>query len=339
MTYSCNEAIEMMNRYGVLKKPFLFIISYDKRCNHIIPLEEVNPEQILYDFNGVSNIPSSLECGCPSRITWDKEPISLNDYKTRFDKVIHHLKRGDSFLTNLTARTPISTNIGLRDLFLLSQAKYRIWMKNNFCSLSPEIFIRINGNTISSYPMKGTIDATVPDAEQKIMEDEKEAAEHATIVDLIRNDLSMHAKEVTVSRYRYIDRLETNQHSLLQVSSEIRGTLKRDFAESLGELLYSMLPAGSICGAPKRKTLEVIGDAEKESRGYYTGVAGIFDGENLDSGVLIRFIEQQEDGSLHFRSGGGITAKSNLENEYQELIQKVYVPICRNDQDQSSERS
>jgi para-aminobenzoate synthetase component 1 len=91
-----------------------------------------------------------------------------------------------------------------------------------------------------------------------------------------------------------------------------------------------MLPAGSICGAPKKRTLEIITEAEGERRGFYTGVAGVFDGRDLDSGVLIRFIEQTPSGELRFRSGGGITAKSDARSEYDELIQKVYVPIYRN---------
>ena len=73
--------------------------------------------------------------------------------------------------------------------------------------------------------MKGTIDASIPSAAQLLMNDPKEAAEHATIVDLIRNDLSMVANQVSVSRYRYIDTLQTNQGAILQTSSEIQGVL------------------------------------------------------------------------------------------------------------------
>ncbi len=88
-----------------------------------------------------------------------------------------------------------------------------------------------------------------------------------------------------------------------------------------------MLPAGSISGAPKKKTLEVIAEAEQYTRGYYTGVFGIFDGENIDSGVMIRFLEQGPDG-LIYKSGGGITAMSNIHEEYQELTDKIYVPLA-----------
>lgn len=158
------------------------------------------------------------------------------------------------------------------------------------------------------------------------MADAKEEAEHNTIVDLIRNDISVVASEVVVTKFRYPDYLRTNNKNLIQISSEIRGKLPQNWHNSVGNILDSLLPAGSVSGAPKIKTLEVIRDAEAAPRGYYTGVAGIFDGENLNSCVLIRFIEQRSDG-LYFRSGGGITAMSDLDSEYKELIDKIYVPI------------
>ena len=87
-----------------------------------------------------------------------------------------------------------------------------------------------------------------------------------------------------------------------------------------------MLPAGSISGAPKKKTLEIIEEAEGYDRGFFTGVFGYFDGRNLDSAVMIRFIERQGD-QLVFKSGGGVTSFSECKQEYVELIDKVYVPI------------
>lgn len=107
--------------------------------------------------------------------------------------------------------------------------------------------------------MKGTIDASIPSAAQLLMNDPKEAAEHATIVDLIRNDLSMVANQVFVSRYRYIDTLQTNQGAILQTSSEIQGVLPENYPEHLGELIFRLLPAGSITGAPKKKRCRLFG--------------------------------------------------------------------------------
>ena len=153
----------------------------------------------------------------------------------------------------------------------------------------------------------------------------KEIAEHATIVDLIRNDLSVIAKNVRVNKFRYLERIHTNREPLLQVSSEIMGDLPEDQQYHLGDIIFALLPAGSICGAPKRKTLEIIEEVETHQRGFYTGICGYFDGRNLDSGVMIRFIQEHEN-KLFFKSGGGITSMSNLESEYQEYIEKIYVP-------------
>jgi para-aminobenzoate synthetase component 1 len=174
--------------------------------------------------------------------------------------------------------------------------------------------------------MKGTIDASVEHAREIILNDEKELAEHTTIVDLIRNDLSMIASEVRVESFRYIEHISTNQKDLLQVSSKISGVLPSNYHTQIGTLLFMMMPAGSISGAPKKKTLEIILESEQYDRGYYTGVFGIFDGNRLDSGVMIRFIENIQ-GELYYKSGGGITSMSTPKLEYQEMIDKVYVPV------------
>ena len=87
-----------------------------------------------------------------------------------------------------------------------------------------------------------------------------------------------------------------------------------------------MLPAGSISGAPKEATRKIIQEAESEPRGYYTGVCGYYDGNELDSAVIIRYIENDEN-QYYFRSGGGITAYSDCEEEYKEVLEKIYLPI------------
>jgi para-aminobenzoate synthetase component 1 len=174
--------------------------------------------------------------------------------------------------------------------------------------------------------MKGTIDANIENAEELLLNDEKEVAEHNTIVDLIRNDLSIIASDVKVDRFMYAEKITTNLGDILQMSSQITAKLPDNYPGSIGTILSEMLPAGSICGAPKAKTVEIIKKVEPHERGYYTGIFGIFDGRDLDSCVLIRFIEQNSE-EMIFKSGGGITFLSNCRSEYNEMIQKVYVPI------------
>ena len=123
--------------------------------------------------------------------------------------------------------------------------------------------------------------------------------------------------------------VQTHRGALLQASSRIAGRLPAGYPARIGELLFRLLPAGSVSGAPKRRTVEIIRAIEGEPRGYYTGVFGYFDGRRLDSAVMIRYIERQADG-FYYRSGGGITAMSREEEEYRELIHKIYVPIAGN---------
>jgi para-aminobenzoate synthetase component 1 len=318
------EAITYINHLGKARIPFLFIIDFDHQQPIILRLDEVDEKEILFDVNGRRNF--EIAPINPKKLRFKTFPVDKNLYRQAFEDVIENIRYGNSFLLNLTMPSRIETNFSIKDIFFQSLAKYKLWIKNRFVVFSPEIFIRINNCKIRSFPMKGTIDASLTDAENMLLSNEKELAEHYTIVDLIRNDLSMVSKNVKVERFRYIDHLKTNRNELLQMSSEISGDLPENFHENLGDLLFMLLPAGSISGAPKKKTVEIIRQAEQYERGFYTGIFGIFDGENLDSGVMIRFIEQKAAG-LIYKSGGGITAKSNCDEEYQELTDKIYVPF------------
>ncbi|HRZ96762.1 MAG TPA: aminodeoxychorismate synthase component I [Paludibacter sp.] len=314
------QMIHQINLFSEKRIPFLFIIDYKAENGYVIKQDEINDTFIRFSTNDQS---TSIE---NKSFTWNAKPVSYESYKNKFDSVVNEIKRGNSFLVNLTQPAEVNTNLTLSEIYNFGNAKYKLWLKDKFTVLSPETFVQIRSGIISSFPMKGTIDAAIPNAETIIINDLKEKAEHATIVDLIRNDLSIVVRNVHVKRYRYIDKLVTNKGELLQVSSEICGSLPENYYSKTGDILFSLLPAGSICGAPKQKTLEIIENAEGYDRGFYTGVCGWFDGENLDSAVMIRFIEQQNE-QLIFKSGGGITCMSDLKSEYDELIQKIYVQI------------
>lgn len=321
---SITEFVDKMNRWGRLGVPFFFIVDFEMQKPMIFPLKDIDREKLLFYINGKTNSHPAPP-GIPSA-DLERFPIPLEEYNEKFRKVSAHLSFGDSYLTNLTVKTRVVTACSLREIFDISHARYKLWYEDQFLVFSPETFVRISGGKIYSHPMKGTIDADVLRAREKILEDHKEKAEHITIVDLIRNDLSTVATNVLVTRFRYVEKIRTMNKDLLQVSSEIQGDLPDNGMERLGEILLQLLPAGSVSGAPKRKTVEIIREAENEPRGYYTGVMGLFDGEALDSGVMIRFMEWKGD-TLYYRSGGGITVQSTVEKEYQETIDKVYVPV------------
>lgn len=312
-----------MNNAEKEKISFLFGINFDLSEGFFIenPLKQ---SDILFQIMGLGN--KKIQIKVCKHFIFDYTPISLSAYKKKFDIIHKGLRRGDSFLTNLTIKTPIITDLTLRDIFDRSASPFQLYLPNQFVCFSPERFVKIRNSEISTNPMKGTIDANIPNAEKIIREDFKEKAEHNTIVDLLRNDLSINSNNVRVNKYRYIDKIETSRKSILQVSSEITGQLKDDYLQYLGDIIFGMLPAGSVSGAPKDATIKLINEAEGESRGYYTGVFGYFDGKELDSAVMIRFVEEVE-GQLYYRSGGGITAYSNCESEYNEVLDKIYLPF------------
>lgn len=317
--------IKQMNTWGKRGVPFLFAVDFEMEKPWIIRIDKVNANEIIFDIRGVTNA-KEIAPFSKKDFSLRKRPLTFEQYQSKFDIVYEGLAYGDSYLTNLTVKTEIQSPASLKEIFFNSRAAYKLWFRDQYLVFSPETFIRINNGEIFSFPMKGTIDASIPNARGIILRDQKELAEHVTIVDLIRNDLSQVASDVEVTRFRYVEELSTNNKNLLQVSSEIKGQLPVGYQERLGEILIKLLPAGSISGAPKNKTLEIIRNAEKEKRGFYTGVFGYFNGVSLDSGVMIRFIEF--DGEKYFyRSGGGITTQSVVTSEYQEAIDKVYVPV------------
>lgn len=296
--------------------PFLFYTDFKGEKVHCYTLSELKSEDIEFSFSTPNaNHMTILE----------KFPEPLEDYQNRFHSVIEKIKSGDTYLLNLTQKTKIKTSLSLAEIFKKAHAPFKLRVKNDFVCFSPEPFISINENTIATYPMKGTIDASIPNAEEIILSDQKELAEHVMIVDLLRNDLSIVADNIKVEKFRYIDKIKAGEKELLQVSSKITGVLPNDWRNYFGNILKKLLPAGSISGTPKKSTVSLIESIESYERHYFCGVFGVFNGENITSSVMIRFIENIN-GTLYYKSGGGITLDSNLEAEYQELIDKIYIP-------------
>lgn len=313
-----------MNEMGRDRIPFLFIIDFDMESPLVYPFAEINNNELLFDINGITNCP--VQSISSNTILFERYPVSLAEYSLMFANIMEQIAKGNTYLLNLTCPTRLKSNVTLQEIFKRSSARYKLWLRDSFVVFSPESFIIIEEGMISSFPMKGTIDAAIENAEQVILNDQKELAEHYTIVDLIRNDLSMVSKEVVVDKFRYVEKLKTSNGELLQVSSKITGKLSSDYRDRIGNIIFTLLPAGSVTGAPKKKTVQIIRETENYERGYYTGIFGYFDGDKLDGGVMIRFIEKTPEG-LIYKSGGGITSFSRMESEYREMTDKVYVPF------------
>jgi para-aminobenzoate synthetase component I len=310
---------ELLNKKGSKKEPFLFLLSYDLQSFYIENLENKN---IKYELN-------SFENSFKDDYFFEKFPISFKEYKNKFEKIIEEIEAGNSYLLNLTSKTKINTNLSLDEIYENSNALLKLRVKNdkdNFVCFSPEKFIEIFDNKVYTYPMKGTINANIKNAKELLLNSEKELSEHTMAVDLLRNDLGKISKNIKVEDFRFVEEIQLKEKSLYQTSSKISGNLEEIWQETLGDILLNLLPAGSITGTPKKSTIEILKKIEDYDRGFYTGIFGIFDGNSLQSFVLIRFIEEIN-GELFFKSGGGITLLSDINLEYEELINKVYLPF------------
>ena len=317
---------EKLNKFGSSKEPFLFVLSYDLSKFYIQKLSLL-PSSIKFELNKKENSNNSIKS---SQTKIEKFPMLFCEYKKKFDLLQEEIKNGNTYLCNLTAKSEIKTSTTLDEIYEKVEAKFKLRFKNqedNFVCFSPERFVEIKENKILTYPMKGTIDASIPNAQSIILNDKKELAEHTMVVDLLRNDLGIIASNVKVNKFRYIEEINAGDKKLLQVSSSISADLQENWNEKLGDILTSLLPAGSITGTPKKKTVEILEKLEDYNRDFYTGIFGVFDGESLDSSVMIRFIEEDNFGNKFYKSGGGITCDSNILNEYQELIDKIYLPF------------
>lgn len=313
-----------MDQLGGSNRPFFFLISFDKTKNLVIPEDEWQDFPVHFKF------PLSSHGQMTTAAEIDIKNVhlpKLSSYKQAFEKVRYHLRRGDTYLLNLSFEVPISLNGELRDVFHLANAPYKVFLADQFVSFSPEPFLNIHNDHAYTFPMKGTIDASIPNAKEVILNDYKEKAEHYTIVDLLRNDLSSIGKNTKVNRFRYLSPINRKEGELLQVSSEIQCELPESWPAQIGTLLMRILPAGSISGAPKKRTVEIINAVENHDRQWYTGVAGVYRDRKLNSSVLIRYIGQHH-GQYYYKTGGGITFLSDLNKEYEEIRSKIYIPIA-----------
>jgi len=324
MTLPCYTGVERMNLFGRKNRPFFFMFNYELTESVVLPLEETSSNGIYFDCDGMKNYTFNLSK--PSYFIFEPKYPSFTVYEKAFKIIQDAEYRGETYLANLTFPTYLKTDLDLETIFFFAEARYKILYQDKFVVFSPETFVEIRDNIIRTFPMKGTKKVSDDPESINLYKDLKETAEHITVVDLLRNDLSIVAKNTHVEKFKVISKVKAHTGDLFQMHSIIAADLPPDWRNIAGDIIIKLLPAGSITGAPKKRTCEIIKKAENSLRGYYTGIAGIFDGKDLISTVLIRFIEKN-DSSFIYRSGGGITIYSDCKTEYEELKAKVYVPF------------
>ena len=256
-------------------------------------------------------------------------------YRAGFAQVQEQLRAGNTYEVNLTYRQatqsavdPVTAYLRLRELNPAPYAGFlqhdvrdvpdaRAWLLGS----SPERYALVTADrTIETRPIKGTTPRGATAAEdeanrQRLETDPKFRAENLMIVDLLRNDLSMVCRPGTVSVPALMD--VESYATVHQLVSTVRGRLRDDVTTV--QALRALFPAGSMTGAPKLRTMEVIEQVEETARGAYAGAFGwvCADGR-ADLGVVIRSLATAGDGSYLLGTGGGITVRSEVAEEYAE---------------------
>lgn len=261
--------------------------------------------------------------------------FKLNRSETQFfddiKKIKHYIKEGETYQVNYTVKGKFnfigSYSAFYQKLLLNQSARYSAFINNDeniLISLSPELFFKTDGNWIYSKPMKGTIrrgfnhcfDAL---SVKELETGEKNKAENVMIVDLIRNDFGRICcyGSVKAPELFHIEKYE----SLFQMVSEVEGKLRKK--TKMLEILQNIFPCGSVTGAPKIRTMEIINEIEKEIRGIYTGSIGLITPNEFKMNVAIRTItinKNTSDGIMGL--GSGIVWDSNPQSEYEEVLLK-----------------
>ncbi|WP_110955921.1 anthranilate synthase component I [Anaerosinus massiliensis] len=198
--------------------------------------------------------------------------------------------------------------------------------KRKLIGSSPEMLVKVSGDTVYTYPIAGTRKRGKDAAEDRMLSkdllaDAKECAEHAMLVDLGRNDIGRVSRPGTVEVTKLMQ-IEKFSH-VMHMVSEVKGTIKQGYTAI--DVLKACFPAGTVSGAPKLRAMEIIHELEMTERSTYAGCTGYIDfNGNMDMCITIRTIRLDDD-TAFIQAGGGIVADSIPENEYREILQKAQV--------------
>jgi len=289
-----------------------------------------SPDKIFRDI--ISIIPQPLAKNFPA--IHFKPVISKEKYLRKVTDILQHIQRGDCYEINYcqafvapeTTLDPLDT---YRLLMEISPSPFSCFYKQEnrylFCA-SPERFLQKTGNRLRSQPIKGTIRRNLLDPEQdeqlkaSLLGSAKNRSENIMVVDLVRNDVSTICREGTVAVTELLGLYSFPQ--VHQLISTVEGELNE--GSTLLNIFSNTFPMGSMTGAPKRKVMELIDKYEAVSRGIYSGSVGYFKpNKDFDFNVVIRsLVYLAEERNVSFQVGGGITAQSDPEQEYEECLLK-----------------
>ncbi|WP_138380633.1 aminodeoxychorismate synthase component I [Luteithermobacter gelatinilyticus] len=253
-------------------------------------------------------------------------------YLSDIARIHEYLRAGDIYQVNYTLRAEFDFEgdssalyAALRRAQRVSYGAYIQTADQDILSLSPELFLRRDGNRLLTRPMKGTLrrGRTVAEDQNlaaRLREDEKNRAENLMIVDLLRNDLSKLARPGSVKVHSLYD--VEKYATLFQMTSSIEAEVAAGVKNT--DILRAMFPCGSVTGAPKIRAMEIIAELEGVPRGIYTGAIGYLtpDGE-MCFNVPIRTVTLNRTGGGQMGIGSGIVADSAAQEEYEECLLKA----------------
>lgn len=307
----------------------------EKRLSNLLPQSKEKLAQLFF-FKKIK-VTESNRIKFSDTIKWSHKisDFRLNTTQDKYKKNIRtikeYIKKGDTYQVNYTVKGKFKLSGSLISLFSLlifnQSAEFCAFINNGeniVISISPELFFKVDKNKIYSRPMKGTIERGKNNSEDSILINKlknsgKERAENSMIVDLIRNDLGRVAKlgNVNVKNLFSTEKYET----LLQMTSTVEGNLKNK--TFLTDIIKSVFPCGSITGAPKIRTMEIINEIEHQPRGIYTGTIGMFRNKGSVFNVPIRTIvinKKNRNGTIGI--GSGVVWDSDPSKEFQEVLLK-----------------
>lgn len=303
------------------------IIDHHKQQSWLVHKSDLDNTFLLK----IQNIKKYSSCSGFSLNQPFQSNIKLQDYLTKFDKIIDYIHSGDCYQVNLAQRFSAeftgdtwAAYKALRAIAPMPFSAYIDLGETAILSLSPERFIQSENTTVETRPIKGTRPrgASVDEDQtlaQELTDSIKDRAENLMIVDLLRNDIGKTCITGSV-KVEKLFRIESyaNVHHLVSV---IKGKLEKPI--DAVELLKGCFPGGSITGAPKVRAMEIIEELEPHQRSAYCGAIGyISNNGHMDTNISIRTLVAA-DNRLHCWAGGGIVADSDGQKEYQETFDKV----------------
>ena len=304
------------------------VIDHQEQLSYLIANADVNCQGLVTKF---SRLADNIEEESFVVLEKPQSNMDKTGYQHAFEKIKHYLREGDSYQVNLAQRfvsacsgNPWTAYKALREMNSAPFSAYLNLPDLQILSSSPERFLKVIDNVVETKPIKGTRPRLEHEAEDQhqmvvLSESKKDRAENVMIVDLLRNDISKNCKKgsVKVPKLFDVESFATVHHLV----STVKGVLA-DGQHAL-DLLRNCFPGGSITGAPKIRSMEIIEELEPNTRGIYCGSIGYigFNG-NMDTNIAIRTLVHSNQ-TIRFWAGGGIVNDSVMEDEYQESFDKA----------------